>query len=319
MCKVNALKFIKTADDLVTSKKETRAGFIEFALEKNNRCKPFIESAKAFQYFASKAKTAKELLTISEIREPLLTASGLSDKSVQYFTEDDKDEAINGLIEKFLEPAGNDFIQEAVWRYLLIKGDTLGGTMRNIIGALAQQKLVRSLLSVMSSVGCSYRWLHKDRKDWENNPKDDYGIENDMKAISWSKKRGTRTFAFNLKIGIVGKNVDLCLFGCTPEQYNPRIGDSTEFIPIMLGELKGGIDPAGADEHWKTASTALDRIRKSYSGTGNNLLTSFVGAAIEKSMADEIYSQLDDGTLSYAANLTKTEQVFEYCKWLLAL
>jgi hypothetical protein len=27
-----------------------------------------------------------------------------------------------------------------------------------------------------------------------------------------------------------------------------------------LGELKGGIDPAGADEHWKTARTALQRI-----------------------------------------------------------
>ncbi|HAJ78349.1 MAG TPA: hypothetical protein DCO75_01135, partial [Fibrobacteres bacterium] len=25
-------------------------------------------------------------------------------------------------------------------------------------------------------------------------------------------------------------------------------------------ELKGGIDPAGADEHWKTAKTAIDRI-----------------------------------------------------------
>ncbi len=26
---------------------------------------------------------------------------------------------------------------------------------------------------------------------------------------------------------------------------------------LMLGELKGGIDPAGADEHWKTANTVL--------------------------------------------------------------
>ena len=32
----------------------------------------------------------------------------------------------------------------------------------------------------------------------------------------------------------------------------------------MFGELKGGIDPAGADEHWKTGNSALVRIRKAF-------------------------------------------------------
>jgi hypothetical protein len=136
---------IKNPQSLVTSRQETRTGFIEFALEKNRRSKPFIESAKAFQHFASRAKTPFELLTIKEIREPLLTASGLSDKSLHYFTEEDKDTAINTLIQNFLEPAGDDFVEEAVYRFLLIKGDTLGGSMRNVIGALAQQKLIRAL------------------------------------------------------------------------------------------------------------------------------------------------------------------------------
>lgn len=85
----------------------------------------------------------------------------------------------------------------------------------------------------------------------------------------------------------------------------------------MLGELKGGIDPAGADEHWKTANTALERIRNSYKNTGYTIMTSFVGAAIEKSMADEIYKQLTDGLMSNAANLTDTNQLVEYCNWLL--
>jgi len=31
-----------------------------------------------------------------------------------------------------------------------------------------------------------------------------------------------------------------------------------------MGELKGGIDPAGADEHWKTANKALDKMRKPF-------------------------------------------------------
>ena len=30
----------------------------------------------------------------------------------------------------------------------------------------------------------------------------------------------------------------------------------------MLGELKGGIDPAGADEHWKTGNAANITVDK---------------------------------------------------------
>ena len=87
----------------------------------------------------------------------------------------------------------------------------------------------------------------------------------------------------------------------------------------MLGELKGGIDPAGADEHWKTANSALERIRKGYGLVGRSVLTSFVGAAIEKAMANEIYQQLVDGKLSNAANLTNNDQLVEYCNWIIDL
>jgi hypothetical protein len=48
---------------------------------------PLIENAKSFKVFASKAKTAKDLLKISEIRPVLLTAAGLSDKGVNYCSE----------------------------------------------------------------------------------------------------------------------------------------------------------------------------------------------------------------------------------------
>jgi type II restriction enzyme len=71
---------IITPTDLVTSREQTRAGFIAFALEKNRRSTPIIESAKSLKVLASKAKTAKDLLKISEIRSALLTAAGLPDK-----------------------------------------------------------------------------------------------------------------------------------------------------------------------------------------------------------------------------------------------
>ena len=86
---------------------------------------------------------------------------------------------------------------------------------------------------------------------------------------------------------------------------------------IMFGELKGGIDPAGADEHWKTGNSALERIREAFGGYP--VKTSFVAAAIEKKMATEIYAQLINGTLSSAANLTQDSQLTAYCDWVINL
>jgi len=311
---------IKTFEDLVTSREQTRAGFIAFALEKNRRSTPIIESAKSFKVLASKAKTAKDLLNISEIQPALLTAAGLSDKAVNYFNEEDKKKAILGLIENFLEPAGKYFVDEVVYRYLLIKGDSLGGSMRNIVGAIAQQKFVRTLLSNLSISGTNYQWLDIKTKNWEEKPSNDFAIEEQLKALSWKTPKGrNRVLAFNLNIPIVKNNIDICLFNADIETYNNGIIVNTPEKIIMLGELKGGIDPAGADEHWKTGNTALNRIRESFAKNDLKIDTSFIAAAIEKKMATEIFSQLQSKTLSNAANLTIDEQLVSYCDWLLKL
>ena len=88
---------------------------------------------------------------------------------------------------------------------------------------------------------------------------------------------------------------------------------------IALGELKGGIDPAGADEHWKTANSALGRIRNSFGKLKLKPQAFFIGAAIENSMSSEIYKQLQKGTMSNAANLTDDEQLTTICEWILNL
>ena len=314
------MKLIKTPEDLITSREQTRAGFIAFALEKNRRSTPIIENAKSLKVLASNAKTAKGLLNIPEIQPALLTAAGLSDKAVNYFNEEDKKKAILGLIENFLEPAGKYFVDEVVYRYLLIKGDSLGGSMRNIVGALAQQKFIRTLLSNLSVSGTNYKWYDNKTKIWEEKPTNDFSIEEQLKAVSWKNSKGKkRVLALNLNIPIVKNNIDICLFDADIEEYkNGKIVSEPEKI-ILLGELKGGIDPAGADEHWKTGNTALNRIRESFSKNNLNIETSFIAAAIEKKMATEIYSQLQSKILSFAANLTIDEQLVNYCNWLLKL
>lgn len=99
-------------------------------------------------------------------------------------------------------------------------------------------------------------------------------------------------------------------------EFKRDLEDKTKFI--ALGELKGGIDPAGADEHWKTASTALQRIRDKFKGFNIPELF-FAGAAIEEAMAKQIYAQLQDGSLSFAANYTSEEQLQALVHWLISL
>lgn len=316
---MNINDLIKSSADLVTNREQTRAGFIHFALEKNRYSTPIIESAKSFKVLASKAKTAKDLLVIQEIKPALLTAAGLSDKSLVYFTEQDKNEAISNLIEKFLEPAGKYFIDEAVYRYLIIKGDSLGGSMRNIAGAIAQQKLIRTFLSNLSVMGIHYAWLDNDSKEWRTETSENLFIESSLKAIAWQYENHKRVLAFNLNIPTVKNNIDLCLFDADIDNYNNGEIVNKPATIVMLGELKGGIDPAGADEHWKTGNTALNRIRSSFSQIGIEMKTSFIAAAIEKKMADEIYNQLQNGILSYAVNLTVEEQLINYCDWIIKL
>ncbi len=316
---------IKNAADLVTSREQTRAGFIEAAFAKNRKAQPYIEQAKTLKSLASQAASPLELLDISEIRNSLLTASGLSDKSFKYFTKDDKTEAIKKMISEFLDPAGENFVDELVYRFLLIKGDALGGSMRNYVGSVAQMKLVRKILSILSMQQIGFQILFKENKKsnkWQRAVYEDvFERTADIAAIHWNvepqNKDRDRVLFFNTTIPLVRNNIDICLYkGNTAAFKSGKIVNNND-LPIMFGELKGGIDPAGADEHWKTGNSALERIRNAFDIY--HVKTSFIAAAIEKKMASEIYDQLSKGILSNAANITIDKQLTSYCDWLTKL
>ena len=251
----------------------------------------------------------------------MLTASGLSDKSLKYFTEEDKDEAIKKLISEFLEPTGATFVDELVYRFLLIKGDSLGGSMRNYVGLIAQMKLIRKLLSLLSMQKISFMVLFKnDKKEikWQSLDYEHiFDKADEVAAIQWNNKQGSRILFFNATIPLVKNNIDICLYQGGIEDFDNGNIVKKDDKAILLGELKGGIDPAGADEHWKTGNSALERIREAFAG--HSIKTSFIAAAIEKKMATEIYTQLQDGTLQNAANLTVDGQLTAYCNWMINL
>ncbi len=304
-------RHLNSSADLKTTYEATRAGFVALALEKNYRATPFVAEARALKDAASQAKKPADLLKTKGIERGLLTAAGLSDKAVTHLQSDDKTAAIKGLIENFLEPAGIKFVEELVFRFLLIRGDTLGGSMRNIGGMLAQRKLTRAVLSTLKIAGIAYQWQGVKNRKWFGTT-DDPDIELALRGLHWRINDRDRILLYNLTVPLVENNVDLCLFDATPKSLDET--DPKSYI--ALGELKGGIDPAGADEHWKTASTALERIRRSFASVNHTPGTFFIGAAIEKKMATEIWDELKKGVLSNAANLNEDNQVASISHWL---
>ena len=315
-------RHLKSSECLITPYEETRAGFIKLALEKNRNATPFVEEAKALKVLALEAETPKQLLGINKIQNSLLTAAGISDKAKNYLQEKDRAEAIKSLIENFLEPSGKSFVDELVYRFLLTRGDSLGGKMRNLGGALGEWRFTRILMSICSVSGIDFEYLDSKSKKWMR-PNYEPEIEKRVKGLRWITQGNERTLIYNLTVPIVRKNVDLCLFCCSSSEIIfGKKKNSAHYKPekyLALGELKGGIDPAGADEHWKTANSALERIRKAFSDKGFHPKTFFIGAAIEKAMAKEIYQQLNSNVLSNGANLTSEEQVVSLCDWLIKI
>lgn len=171
--------------------------------------------------------------------------------------------------------------------------------MRNLIGASAGKKLTEKILERLS---IEKREVQTQKTDQDK-----------IQRITWNG----RTLFFDVKPSLIGKNIDVILINSEDKQIAEKelLADKSKYI--ACGELKGGIDPAGADEHWKTANSALGRIRKAFGKRSPALF--FVGAAIEASMAKEIFKQLKTGKLSHAANLNEEDQLNDLVGWLLSL
>jgi len=86
--------------------------------------------------------------------------------------------------------------------------------------------------------------------------------------------------------------------------------DDTEFVQDMplfwAGELKGGADPAGSDEHWKTATQAFNRILLACEKTAREQPPlSFIATILVDRVAREAQGWLDQGKLTSVYNLTQ--------------
>ena len=293
---------IKRAADLITPHEATVEGFLSQALAKNAKAAPLVEASHRFWIALQSVRdinSLDHLLDDEQYRTGLIAAAGFSQKATSHLTKQEVDAAIKRVFLTLSENSGEAFREEILYRYLLTLGDTLGGQMRNFVGADAGVKFTRAIIDALPS--------DESLRDILQNEK------GKIQRIAW---RG-RLLLFDVKPKLIGNNVDAILLDTSRVAAGEAI--STPQCYLACGELKGGIDPAGADEHWKTARSALHRIRDSLREYKHLPALFFVGAAIEARMADQIFADLASDELTYAANLTKPEQVADLARWLVAL
>lgn len=292
-------KHIRGSEDLQTKHDAIREGFLLQALQKSQKATPFVERAKEFHAVLKNIKSLNELLALEEFRDEIVAASGFSDKSKARMTEAELTESVRKVLQKVIKNSADGFREEILYRYLLTKGDALGGSMRNLTGASAGEKITGIILSK----------LKQNKKKAEILTSKSGKIQ----RIIWKN----RVLMLDATPKIIGKNIDVILLNSINKYSSEQelLENPKNFI--ACGELKGGIDPADADEHWKTANSALERIRTALGSNCPKLF--FIGAAIEVSMAKEIFSQLSDGRLSYVANLTNEKQLDKIAEWLVSL
>lgn len=317
---------ISSFEELVTTSEARRKGFLAIALRKSREAIPYVDRARIIQALCRDVSNPIPLLASAELHLPLCEAAGLSTKALNVLSAADVDSVISEFVNAVLVPAGDDFIDEFVYRFLLSKGDALGGKMRNIAGAVAQEKLSRFVIAFLATSGFRHQVLLRDATSWTAGDLVNGDLISSVVGIKWhNRAEEEREISYNRTVPIVGKNVDICLF----RKFSPlpvasghrRLKVFVEDLSSYLacGELKGGIDPAGADEHWKTANTSLSRIRSGFRGRRPPVHTFFVGAAIERSMAQEIFQQVATAELGFAANLTVDDQLSDLCRWMLGL
>ena len=296
--RLTELRYVGTSKDLVTPIDATQSGFLQQALRKTKEASPYVDRAKQLLDKLQVVKRPQELIGIQEIRDDLVAAAGFSDKATKYFSSPKLEKALLEVLQEIGKKAGTEWRTEIIYRFLLTRGDTLGGVMRNIMGAEAKAKFTKAILKALQNKDISssivYSRTNADK----------------VQQISWPE----RILLFDKKPKLIGKNVDVILLHQSESHVPVTVLLDNKDNYLVCGEVKGGIDPAGADEHWKTAYGALARIREKFQKGQPKLF--FVGAAIEDSMADEIFSQLQTGLLNYAANLNASQQVSDLAAWL---
>jgi hypothetical protein len=285
-------------NELVTKEEHIIKGVMWQADQKRVLSKEIVTNSLEAKRKLRKIEDIEDIFNDNLLLDFVLASTMLSKKSIQHFPHSKLVSYLKTEID-FNRITEQNYLNELEKYYLQSAGESVGGKLRNIIGKKGNDIFVRYIEEYLNDNNIKYTLIIKNN--------------NNIQLIETNKF----VILFNKKPNFIGKSVDFLVIK-KYENGNYDIEDHNMYI--SAGELKSGIDPAGADEHWKTARTALSRINKAFINQGiesPNIF--FIGGAISKHMSEEVIEQISDKKLAWAANLNNKKQMKQTIKELLKL
>jgi hypothetical protein len=203
-------------------------------------------------------------------------------------------------------------------------GDGLGGVSRNEVGRMASTQIVRYLItdlhsikqvhSINYAIKGSLDFLEEGEEEQENTGEliftDEIDLENQLDSlekyrVKYKEMKLKNGYSLLLDRQIVWYDDDGKAFRIGPDLHSKN--DAIDMI--WAGEIKGGADPAGSDEHWKTATQALKRIMDAAEATHREQpQMSFLATILVDRVAIEAQQWINEGKLTSVYNLTQISE-----------
>lgn len=260
---------------------------------------------------------------------------GLDTEGLELFSMTPSDEIARSLATYFNEITSRLVLAGGIspYRHIVMMtanlGDSLGGTSRNEVGRMAMMRLVNPLIRYLHSKGNLAQILYSLKgkiavSEGDEDETEDEGVmERELMRITEQTNIETMLENFETHRIIYHEletvngskllfNRQLTWKSDAEKEYrlgpdlHSSVGDNDMF---WAAELKGGADPAGSDEHWKTATQALGRIIDAAEKTGRQRpMLSFIATILVDRVARDAQEWIDQGKLTSVYNLTQMYQ-----------
>ena len=201
-------------------------------------------------------------------------------------------------------------------------GDSFGGSWRNEVGRLAYVEVITPLLVHLHQQGHLHSVVYtlkgaivRDDEDEETSSRKfqelAIGEQTDLDAMLKRLEEQRVVYReIRLRNGnhlLLNRQITWYDADGKPYRIGPDLLSSSGETDILWGgELKGGADPAGSDEHWKTATRAFDRILLACEHTARpSPPLSFIATILVERVAREAAEWIAQGKLTSVYNLTQ--------------
>lgn len=206
-------------------------------------------------------------------------------------------------------------------------GDALGGVSRNEVGRFAAAQIMHLLITHWHKLGYLDSIQYTLKRNFNVDDEDGDKVDSSPQVLEISRDTNIDQFLSEAEANrvkyqeIVLNNGHRLLLDrqiiweeATSDKTKYKIGADMVSRSVLIdmewsGEVKGGADPAGSDEHWKTATQALSRILDAAEKTNRNKpKLSFLATILVERVAIEAQRWIDDGKLTSVYNLTKISE-----------